>query len=644
MLKTNYAVYPYNKDIVISETGVITTVFPAEQHYAVNSYGLGDNTMVAVTKDTDDTFLQFKNVGGCLKLQLYGENITVRSIKLKGNNSEKIAGNATVLAVYGMSPVVSMADDAETTITLDCGDKGVRIGTSAEEATAFWVVLPPVTFTKGITVMLKDVENKVFAKTTEKELIIERNVVKPMTAVVVKNQVPNDEIPYLTFTADAVQTLTMSQAVETLEYSVGGSNWAELGATTVTFGGENGELRLRGKNLGGTASSYNNNATITFGNTVPVSCTGDIRTLVDYENHTTVNTGDARFCNLFKGCSGLTSAPQLPATELADYCYTGLFEGCTNLIEAPEIPAENLTEGCYGRMFYGCTNLKETPELPATRLAEACYALMFQDCISLKKAPELPVTDLAEGCYLKMFYYCTNLAEAPELPATTMVGGCYQEMFWGCTSLTEAPELPAITLADYCYDGMFGETGLTKAPELPVAALAKYCYAGMFSGCTNLTEAPELPATIMVEGCYQDMFSNCKNLVQAPELPAKTLAEGCYQYMFYHCENLLDAPELPAMTLAESCYQYMFAYCKNLTMAPLLRAPVLTQYCYDFMFVHCSKLNNVTMLATDISATECLRNWLFDVSSTGTFTKAEEMVSLPSGGDGIPEGWTVRNY
>ena len=49
------------------------------------------------------------------------------------------------------------------------------------------------------------------------------------------------------------------------------------------------------------------------------------------------------------------------------------------------------------------------------------------------------------------------------------------------------------------------------------------------------------------------------------------------------------------------------------------------------------------MLATDISASSCLANWVSGVSSTGTFTKAASMTSLPTGINGIPSGWTVVN-
>ncbi len=182
-LSANYAVYPYDKDMTISADGVITLNLPSEQHYAENSYGLGDNTMVAVTENTDDTFLQFKNVGGCFKFQLYGDDVTVKSITLKGNNGEKIAGKATLAPTYGKAPIVAMADDATTFITLDCGEKGVKIGSSAEKATAFWMVVPLTTFEKGITIMVKDMDGKTFVKSTSKELVIGRNVVKPMAAV-----------------------------------------------------------------------------------------------------------------------------------------------------------------------------------------------------------------------------------------------------------------------------------------------------------------------------------------------------------------------------------------------------------------------------------------------------------------------------
>ena len=70
-LDRNYALYPYDKSVNISVNGVISCSLPAVQEYAEESFGKGANTMVAVTKSTDDTFLAFKNACGYLKSLLH---------------------------------------------------------------------------------------------------------------------------------------------------------------------------------------------------------------------------------------------------------------------------------------------------------------------------------------------------------------------------------------------------------------------------------------------------------------------------------------------------------------------------------------------------------------------------------------------
>ena len=89
---------------------------------------------------------------------------------------------------------------------------------------------------------------------------------------------------------------------------------------------------------------------------------------------------------------------------------------------------------CY-YMFYNCTGLTTAPELPATKLNDGCYYNMFKGCTGLITAPSLPATTLANSCYSSMFYNCTSLTTAPELPATTLEDSCYSSMFNGCTSL-----------------------------------------------------------------------------------------------------------------------------------------------------------------------------------------------------------------
>ena len=326
-----------------------------------------------------------------------------------------------------------------------------------------------------------------------------------------------------------------------------------------------------------------------------------------------------------------------------DYCFYKLFSTSNvKTVSSDFLPATTLKNDCYSNMFLGCTTLTTAPELPATTLAERCYSCMFSSCISLTQAPMLHATTLANSCYYFMFSGCSSLTQAPMLPATTLANSCYMFMFNGCTSLTQAPELPATTLADYCYTYMFSTcTSLTTAPVLHATTLANSCYSGMFQGCTSLVDAPALPVTTLANYCYQSMFNGCTALTTAPELPAITLVDNCYTGMFQNCTALTTAPVLPATTLANYCYQSMFSGCTSIVTAPELPATQLVYNCYTYMFKNCNNLNYVKCNATEITATDALKDWLSGVASTGTFVKeygVEYLIDSPSG---IPQGWTV---
>ena len=243
--------------------------------------------------------------------------------------------------------------------------------------------------------------------------------------------------PYVTFKAEAEQKFMMTTeggyTFSNLEYSVNNSEWASVAiGTEIPFGGAKGDLRLRGINPNGTATGLYACSTIKFTEAnVNVACTGDIRTLQDWRNYNIVETRNARFCYLFLNCSVLTSAPELPATELEDRCYYGMFYGCTSLTAAPELPATELEDRCYSTMFEKCTSLKSAPELPATKLASFCYYEMFYGCTSLTSAPKLSAIELAEACYCKIFCGCKNLSSITMLaPSDKIENTDYSFNYW----------------------------------------------------------------------------------------------------------------------------------------------------------------------------------------------------------------------
>ena len=262
------------------------------------------------------------------------------------------------------------------------------------------------------------------AAITSDQATISSVSVEPWTDESITDIKPAELIPYVTFTSneavgfkmEAVKGEESDFIISGLEYSVNNGYWKQISGSriseAITFGGGNGNLRLRGKNLYGTAT-YMGYAKISFTpsneTNAKVACTGDIRTLLDYENYNTVDTNYALFCHLFENCTQLTSAPELPATTLANRCYYSMFNGCTSLTPAPALPATTLADECYSGMFYGCTSLTQAPELKATTLADKCYLGMFAGCTLLTTAPALKAETLAESCYQSMFQGCTKL-------------------------------------------------------------------------------------------------------------------------------------------------------------------------------------------------------------------------------------------
>jgi hypothetical protein len=193
---------------------------------------------------------------------------------------------------------------------------------------------------------------------------------------------------YLTFQSPSSFTLRVNDTTKhwngTLYYSTDTITWNVWDGTT-TLSSVGNKLYLAGSGntiITGNSSDYR---WVLEGSNI--KCIGNIENLLDYEtvalgNHPAM--ADYCYAHLFRDCTGLTTAPSLPATTLTDYCYRSMFYGCTGLTTAPSLPATTLADNCYEYMFYGCTGLTTAPSLPATTLTDYCYRSMFYGCTALK--------------------------------------------------------------------------------------------------------------------------------------------------------------------------------------------------------------------------------------------------------------------
>ncbi|MBR4046812.1 MAG: leucine-rich repeat domain-containing protein [Alistipes sp.] len=419
-----YALYPYNADARISDEGVISLTLSAVQNYAENSFGRGANTMIAVTENLEDTFLAFKNACGYLKLKLYNaEGATIKRIEVKGNSGERLAGAATATIAFGEAPVLAMADDATTSVTLDCGE-GVALGTTAETATEFWVTLPATTFAEGLTITATDTEGGVFEKSTTNEVIIERNAIQPMAVLETEFLYPtprpaNNEIWYTNGnTTEATtpnKTNVFGANIVSNTYDVAKGCWV------IKF---DGEVTTIGERAFFWCSSLTSL-------TIPDSVT-------EIGNYA------------FRYCSSLTSV-NIPDSVTTIGYYA--FERCISLISV-NIPDSVTTIGDYA--FYGCDSLTSVT-IPDSVTTIGYMA--FCDCDSLQEfngkfasedgrcliidgvlnsfAPagltEYTIPDSVTTIGYGAFAYCSSLTSVTIPDSVTTIG---DNAFYSCSSLT----------------------------------------------------------------------------------------------------------------------------------------------------------------------------------------------------------------
>lgn len=178
---------------------------------------------------------------------------------------------------------------------------------------------------------------------------------------------------------------------------------------------------------------------------------------------------------------------------------------------------------------------------------------------------------------------------------------------------------------------------------------SEYSFCRLFNNCVSLKTPPELPATTVQKGSYFHMFRG-SGITYAPDLPVTNInGTQSLGSMFVDCADLIKAPKiLPAMDFPNvqnfGGYIAMFSGCTSLIEAPELPAQTLRQRVYMTMFRRCSSLNYIKMLATNISASNCLNLWVDGVAATGIFVKNINATWTTTGASGVPTGWTIIYY
>ena len=596
-ISTNYAVYPYDASTRLSNEEIIHLSMPAVQNYAENSFGRGANTMVAASESSSSKFLPFRNLGGYLIIKLYGENTVIKNIELEGNNNEVLAGPATAEAKYGYLPLVTMSEDGAKCITLDCGD-GVQLGTTAETATQFWIVVPPITFEKGFSLKITDIYDNITTKSTAKSQTIVRNEVKSMAGFNVAFEgegedpiVPaNDEIYYTNGSStEAIVPLNVFDAnVVSNTYDVTKQCWVIKFDNTITTIGERAFYNRSGL----TSIIIPDNVT-SIGKQAFYNCPG-LTSIIIPDNVTSI--GDYAFGS----CSLLTDI-NLPSRiqSIGDYA----FSSCSSLTDI-NLPAGIQSIGIAA--FRNCDNLKMiTIPDGVNKISEAA----FQSCDIL--------TDIVIGKGVRSiesgaFYGCIALSN---ITIPDGVEAIKDNVFNGCTSLTSisipgslasinehafsnCPSLQRVDIEDlssWCnitYETttanplhMGSKLYLNGAEviNLIIPSDVTNLKFAQFYGCSSIKT---LTIGSHVSSVDNSAFAKCRNLQNV------TIKDGVTEIgyeAFYRCQSLTNIDIPQSVTIIG---HYAFEECNSLTGIII---PDSVTSIGNYAFRYCTSLTNVTI-------------------------------------------------
>lgn len=507
------SIYPYKETTKITESGVITVTLPSEQHYEENTFGLGANTMVSVS---EDNFLQYKNVCGYLRLSLFGDGVSVSSIKLKGNDGEKLAGKATVTMSSDGTPSAVMGNDATDEIILIC-DTPIALGATADTSVDFWFAVPPVTFRQGFTVDITCANGGTFEKSTTKSITIERSHLSKMTPMGVEGSPSSDNI---TFAYELIKSKIVSV------FDTNGDGELSFDEAAAVTSPEDLMTALGTIKTEISFDEFRYFTGITYIPSKMFQSWYNLSSIVLPESLVRIGSYAFWYCSAlselnlpssvsligqsaFRDCSSLkemTIPEGVPSIEEFTFCGCGsletihlpssltyigkdAFDSCSSLVSIV-VPAKVNKIDSYA--FMGCKSLVSI-DIPDSVTDFGIY--VFEGCSNLKQV-KIPYG--VKGLYTHFFFECSSL-QSVSLPES--IKGIYSSAFYNCSSLSSITIPESVEKLEL---SAFNSCSSLSSITIPKSVTSIGDYA--FIRCSSLTSITVLSNTPPTGG--ESMFAN----------------------------------------------------------------------------------------------------------------------------------------
>ena len=455
--KMGYVVvaYPYNEEYIISPaTGNLETMMPAVQHYAVDSYGVGDNLMVSCSEFTQ---FSLKSVCGWLKLQLTGNGEVVKAIKFRGNNNEQVAGLIHVDTKTAEATLYSeqvtpddngnangnlIIDDAMATEVMLYCDEGVTL---SSEATSFYIAIPPQIFGEGFAVEIICADGTVMSKTSNNKLAIERNHIQPLSVVDFVATGTTDVPPL----PDSPTTPNLpSNENNKIYYTTTDGNRM---FPTYSDGATFGAILISNIYKDGVGVLMFDDVVETIGNEAFIGCSRLLSVTIP-DSATSIGS------SAFKNCGNLKSVTIGDGvTEIDDYA----FYNCDDLTS---VTIPNSVTRIRDYAFYNC---KDLTSVTISNSVISIGDYTFRNCYSLSSVT-IPDSVTFIGDYA--FEECTNLTSVTIGNSVTKIGN---SAFSYCDNLTSV-YCKAITPPSLGDSTVFFSNGSGRKIYVPTESVRAY--------------------------------------------------------------------------------------------------------------------------------------------------------------------------
>lgn len=395
-ISANVAVYPSyygNRSTITENDGVfsldINLDYSCEDYDPVSDC-FEDVPMIAVTNGANDTDLYFKNLYGFLKIPIKGEDSELWMVTVKGNNGEKISGRATVTCSHDGDPAIEFAQEAIDSATFYVD------AMMTDDYRDFYFPLPPMTFSKGVTVTLVGIQGDKIVeleKKTSSEVIINRSMVRSMKGVdygispTVMTYKTTDET-VLEPTRLVAKDKNGQNLTYTNEYRYD-ENWGEYkGFITVNGIAKSMDLSWAAPESGSTLTEFEIDGEFTENETIVIESLEGMFENCNNLQDVDLDDFDCKYvtstARMFKNCSKFNSAATLWRMNLSNVTdMSETFSGCTSLSSIWMKGGEKVKN--MDKMFYNCSNLYSIDLADMNLISLESSVLMLDGCVSLEE-------------------------------------------------------------------------------------------------------------------------------------------------------------------------------------------------------------------------------------------------------------------